>query len=163
LVAATMLVVDPVAGVGMGVGVAVLFFLIRMSRSVVRRTYHGDTVRSRRARAPRRMELLAERGRQIVVFELEGPIFFGTAEVFALGLARVPPVLLREAGWPGAVGVGFRVPLLMISRVPSGVETLEPGLGSLDKTMWPSRCAQWPDCRVRSSIGPPGEARPTSV
>jgi len=83
LVAATMLVVDPVAGVGMGVGVAVLFFLIRMSRSVVRRTYHGDTVRSRRARAPRRMELLAERGRQIVVFELEGPIFFGTAEGLA--------------------------------------------------------------------------------
>src|SRR5262245_22109551 len=83
LVAATILVVDPVAGVGMGVGVAVLFFLVRMSRSVVRRTYHGDTVRSRRARAARRMELLAERGQQIIVFELEGPIFFGTAEGLA--------------------------------------------------------------------------------
>lgn len=83
LVAATILVVDPVAGVGMGVAVAVLFFLVRMSRSVVRRAYHGDAVRSRRARAPQLMELLAERGRQIIVFELEGPIFFGTAEGLA--------------------------------------------------------------------------------
>ncbi|HTY79541.1 MAG TPA: SulP family inorganic anion transporter [Candidatus Bathyarchaeia archaeon] len=104
LVAATILVVDPVAGVGMGVGVAVLFFLVRMSRSVVRRTYHGDTVRSRRARAPRLMELLAERGRQIVVFELEGPIFFGTAE----GLAN-----RAEA----AAGAGARYVILDLKRV----------------------------------------------
>ena len=83
LVAASILVFDPVVGVGMGVVLAVLFFLVRMSRSVVRRAYHGDTVRSRRARDPQLMELLAEQGRQIVVFELEGPIFFGTAEGLA--------------------------------------------------------------------------------
>jgi sulfate permease, SulP family len=83
LVAATILVFDPVVGVGVGVAIAVLSFLVRMSRSVVRRTYHGDTVRSRRARHPRLMDLLGERGGQIVVFELEGPIFFGTAEGLA--------------------------------------------------------------------------------
>ena len=83
LVAATILVFDPVAGVGMGVALAVLFFLVRMSRSVVRRAYHGDAVRSRRARDPELMELLTTHGRQIVVFELEGPIFFGTAEGLA--------------------------------------------------------------------------------
>jgi MFS superfamily sulfate permease-like transporter len=83
LVAATILAFDPVVGVGMGVALAVMFFLVRMSKSVVRRTYHGDVVRSRRARDPRLMELLAARGRQIVVFELEGPIFFGTAEDLA--------------------------------------------------------------------------------
>ncbi|MDP2702684.1 MAG: SulP family inorganic anion transporter, partial [Candidatus Rokubacteria bacterium] len=49
LVAASILVFDPVVGVAVGVAVAVLFFLIRMSRSVVRRTYHGDAVRSRKA------------------------------------------------------------------------------------------------------------------
>jgi len=83
LVATTTLVFDPVVGVGVGVVIAVLFFLVRMSRSVVRRSYHGDTVRSRRARHPKLMDLLAERGRQIAVFELEGPIFFGTAEGLA--------------------------------------------------------------------------------
>jgi len=83
LVASTILVFDPVAGVGMGVAVAVLFFLVRMSKSVVRRTYHGDMVRSRKARDPKLMELLAAEGRQIVVFELEGPIFFGTGEDLA--------------------------------------------------------------------------------
>jgi anti-anti-sigma factor len=65
------------------VALAVLFFLVRMSKSVVRRAYHGDTVRSRRARAPELMERLAEQGRRIIVFELEGPIFFGTAEGLA--------------------------------------------------------------------------------
>lgn len=83
LVAASILVFDPVVGVGMGVALAVLFFIVRMSRSVVRRTYYGDAVRSRRARDPRLMELLAAHGRQIVVFELEGAVFFGTAEDLA--------------------------------------------------------------------------------
>jgi sulfate permease, SulP family len=83
LVAASILVFDPVVGVAMGVTVAVLFFIVRMSRSVVRRTYRGDTVRSRKARDPRLMEILAAHGQQIVVFELDGPIFFGTAEDLA--------------------------------------------------------------------------------
>jgi len=83
LVAASILVFDPVVGVAVGVAVAVLFFLIRMSRSVVRRTYHGDAVRSRKARDPKLTEVLAAHGRRIVVFELEGPVFFGTAEDLA--------------------------------------------------------------------------------
>ncbi len=83
LVASSILMFDPIVGVGMGVAVAVLFFMVRMSRSVVRSTYHGDVVRSRKARDPRLMEILAEHGRQIVVFELDGPLFFGTAENLA--------------------------------------------------------------------------------
>ena len=83
LVAASILVFDPVVGVAMGVTVAVLFFIVRMSRSVVRRTYRGDAVRSRKARDPKLMEILAAHGQEIVVFELEGPIFFGTAEDLA--------------------------------------------------------------------------------
>ena len=83
LVAASILVFDPVVGVAMGVTVAVLFFIVRMSRSMVRRTYRGDAVRSRKARDPKLMEALAAHGQQIVVFELEGPIFFGTAEDLA--------------------------------------------------------------------------------
>jgi len=92
LVAASILVFDPVVGVAMGVTVAVLFFIVRMSRSVVRRTYRGDAVRSRKARDPKLTELLAAHGRRIVVFELEGPIFFGTAE----GLATRVEAAARE-------------------------------------------------------------------
>jgi SulP family sulfate permease len=83
LVAAVTIAFDLVTGVAVGVAVTIVFFLVRMSKSVVRRTYHGDMVRSHRTRDPRLMELLAAEGRQIVVFELEGPIFFGTAEDLA--------------------------------------------------------------------------------
>jgi anti-anti-sigma regulatory factor len=54
-----------------------------MSRSVVRRSYHGDVARSKRMRDPALMEFLAREGRRIVVFELEGALFFGTAEDLA--------------------------------------------------------------------------------
>src|SRR5262245_19919284 len=69
--------------VSIGVGVAITLFFYRMSRSIVRRTYRGDAVRSKRMLEPRLTEFLAEAGHRIVVFELEGPIFFGTAEKLA--------------------------------------------------------------------------------
>ena len=116
LVAASILVFDPVVGVAMGVAVAVLFFLIRMSKSVVRRTYHGDVVRSRKARDPKLTELLAAHGRRIVVFELEGPIFFGTAEDLATrveaasGGGAGPRGALRRHGRGARMGGGAAAP-----------------------------------------------------
>jgi SulP family sulfate permease len=83
VVAAVTVAFDLVRAVTIGVVVAIALFLYRMSRSVVRRTYRGDVVRSKRIREPALMELLAVEGRRIVVFELEGPIFFGTAERLA--------------------------------------------------------------------------------
>lgn len=69
-----------VTAVAIGMLVSVFFFLYRMSKSVIRRSIHGDVLRSRKTREPRLMQLLAEKGRRIVVFELEGSVFFGTAE-----------------------------------------------------------------------------------
>jgi MFS superfamily sulfate permease-like transporter len=92
LVATVTIVYNLVAGVA----VAVLFFLLRMSKSVIRRTYRADGVRSRRTRDPRLMELLSEEGRKIVAFELEGPIFFGTAEYLA---AQVETALQEETSY----------------------------------------------------------------
>jgi SulP family sulfate permease len=83
LVATVAIAANLVAAVGIGVGVAVLSFLTRMSKSLVRRAYHGDVIHSRRTRDPRLMEILRAHGRKILVFELEGPIFFGTAEDLA--------------------------------------------------------------------------------
>lgn len=83
LVASVAIAVNLVLAVAIGVAVAIASFLMTMSKSVVRRAYHGDAVHSHRTRDPGLMELLATRGRRIVVFELEGPIFFGTAEDLA--------------------------------------------------------------------------------
>jgi MFS superfamily sulfate permease-like transporter len=83
LVAAVTIALDLVWAVSVGVAVAIFLFLYRMSRSIVRRTYRGDAVRSKRMLEPRLTEFLAEAGRCIVVFELDGPVFFGTAEKLA--------------------------------------------------------------------------------
>ena len=84
LVAAVTIALDLVWAVSVGVAVAIFLFLYRMSRSIVRRAYRGDAVRSKRMLEPRLTEFLAEAGRRIVVFELDGPIFFGTAEKLAV-------------------------------------------------------------------------------
>jgi anti-anti-sigma regulatory factor len=63
-----------------GVAIAVLSFLVNMSHSVVRRVTTGEAMRSRRSRDTEQMALLAREGRRIAVIELEGVIFFGTAD-----------------------------------------------------------------------------------
>ncbi len=69
-----------VTAVAIGLLVSVFSFLFRMSQSVIRRSVRGDVLRSRKTREPRLMQLLATHGQRIVVFELEGAMFFGTAE-----------------------------------------------------------------------------------
>jgi MFS superfamily sulfate permease-like transporter len=91
-VATVAVAVNLVVSVGIGVLVAVLTFLSRMSRSVVRRALPGDAVHSRRLREPGLMQLLQQHGRKILVLELEGPLFFGTAE----NLTRRVEAALRE-------------------------------------------------------------------
>jgi SulP family sulfate permease len=85
-----------------GVGLAVLLFVRRMSRSIVRREQYGDSVRSRRARDAAESELLVRHGRRIVLLQLEGPVFFGSAESLA---DRIDSVL---AGGALYVIVDFR-------------------------------------------------------
>ena len=88
LVATLAIVLDIVLAVFVGIGIAIVLFILRMSRSVIRRTYRGDTVPSRRARNARQGAILAEHGRRIHVLELEGAIFFGTVERLADAIER---------------------------------------------------------------------------
>ena len=88
LVAALSIVLDIVLAVFVGIGIAIVLFILRMSRSLIRRTYRGDTVPSRRARNARQRAILAEHGRRIHVLELEGAIFFGTVERLADAIER---------------------------------------------------------------------------
>jgi sulfate permease, SulP family len=86
LVAVAAIALDIVIAVVIGLCVTIVFFLLRMSKSVIRSAYRCDIVRSRKTRDPALMEVLSEHGAKILVVELEGAIFFGTAENLAIYL-----------------------------------------------------------------------------
>ena len=96
LVATVAIASNLVVAVGIGVGITILSFLFRMSKSAVRRAYRGDAIHSRRTRDPMQMEVLQKRGATILVLELEGPIFFGTAEEL---MNRVEAALREGVGY----------------------------------------------------------------
>jgi sulfate permease, SulP family len=83
IVAVVAVALDIVVAVVIGVAVTIMFFLFRMSKSVIRRSYRCDVVHSRKTREPALMNVLTEHGARILVLELEGPVFFGTAENLA--------------------------------------------------------------------------------
>ena len=83
LVTTTAVAVDILVAVLVGIAFTILFFLFSMSKTVIRRAYRCDSVHSRRTRAPSHMEILSAHGSRIMVVELEGPLFFGTAENLA--------------------------------------------------------------------------------
>ena len=72
-----------VLAVFLGLALAVSLFVLRMSRSVVRRQYRCGTLRSRRSRAPDDMATLERAGASILVIELQGALFFGSADRLA--------------------------------------------------------------------------------
>ena len=49
-------------------------------RTVMRREYRGDAVRSTRSRSPAELKILRDRGADIRIVELQGPLFFGSME-----------------------------------------------------------------------------------
>ncbi len=49
-------------------------------RSVIRRDYRADVVRSNRLRTPEERNILAEKGREVAVLEAQGALFFGSTE-----------------------------------------------------------------------------------
>lgn len=71
--------------VAMSVGILAAFmaFLIRQGRTVVRRSLAGDHVRSNTLRPPAAMEVLRTAGTRMRILELQGALFFGTADRLA--------------------------------------------------------------------------------
>ncbi|HYG54987.1 MAG TPA: SulP family inorganic anion transporter [Burkholderiales bacterium] len=80
LVVALTITNQLITAVAVGLALAVASFIFRMSRSIVRRAYRCDVARSRKTRDNQENDILASRGREIAVFELEGALFFGTAD-----------------------------------------------------------------------------------
>jgi MFS superfamily sulfate permease-like transporter len=87
LVAILSVAIDIVLAVFIGVAIAALLFMVRMSRSIVRRLYRGTSVRSRKSRPLQDMDLLTRAGSTILVIELQGALFFGSAEKVASEIA----------------------------------------------------------------------------
>src|SRR6266566_4459676 len=83
LVSFLSIAVNIVLAVFLGIALAVFLFVVRMSRSNIRRLYRCDAVRSRKSRGAGEMELLEAKGSSILVAELQGALFFGSAERLA--------------------------------------------------------------------------------
>lgn len=83
LVSVLVMVVGVIPALGVGLIASFLLFLRQSHFSVVRRIYHGDLVRSRTGRSHFAMQKLREHGQAIAVIELNGPLFFGSAEHLA--------------------------------------------------------------------------------
>lgn len=75
--------VNVVLAVFIGIVLAVLLFVVRMSRSNVRKLYRCENVRSRRYRDPDELAVLHASGSSVLVIELQGALFFGSAERLA--------------------------------------------------------------------------------
>ncbi|MEA2992338.1 MAG: sulfate permease, SulP family [Alphaproteobacteria bacterium] len=96
LVAVLSITVNIVTAVFIGIVIAVMLFVVRMSRSNIRRMYRCDGIHSRKSRPPKEMELLERMGGGILVMELEGALFFGSAERLA---NDIDTAMQRGAQW----------------------------------------------------------------
>lgn len=83
IVTGTTVFVGFVTATGVGLVVASLLFAARLSRTVIRGRLQGDHVRSKTVRSHAAAEFLDRHGQAIVVFELQGAIFFGSADQLA--------------------------------------------------------------------------------
>jgi len=73
--------VSLIAASGTGIALAAMLFIReKVSTSCVRRKAYGNQMFSKQIRLPEEREVLEERGEQAVIFELQGSLFFGTAD-----------------------------------------------------------------------------------
>lgn len=97
VVLVTYMVLFASAMVALGVGLAGVFaaFLYRSNIRIMRRVLYGTHFHSRTERPHTSVEALVQHGHEIVVIELDGPIFFGSAET----VARFVEGILPKVKW----------------------------------------------------------------
>ena len=88
VVAVLSVTINIVLAVFLGVILAIALFLVHMSRSIIRRSYRCDNIHSRKTRTPVELALLEKRGADILVLELHGVLFFGSAEMLSDDVER---------------------------------------------------------------------------
>jgi MFS superfamily sulfate permease-like transporter len=114
--------INVVLAVFIGIVLAVLLFVVRMSRSNIRKAYRCDAVRSRRSRHPSELEVLHVQGASVLVIELQGALFFGSAE-------RLAQIADRETA------SGTSVLLLELRRITEIDATGARILGDIDASL----------------------------
>jgi sulfate permease, SulP family len=84
VVAAVVVVAETVSLVmasAVGIGLAILLFIREQTRgSIVHRKSYGSRMHSKQVRLPEEMAILDARGDRAAIFELQGSLFFGTAD-----------------------------------------------------------------------------------
>jgi SulP family sulfate permease len=88
LVAMVVVFGDMLKGVAVGVLAAMFLFVRAGMRAVVRRVTTAETRRSLKVRSLADMQALARLGAQVAVIEVEGTLFFGTADQLAREIDR---------------------------------------------------------------------------
>jgi len=80
-VAGTALAVDLIAAAGLGIALSILLFIReQMNSTVIRRKATGADLSSTQQRLPGERAVLAARGAETLVVELQGSLFFGTTD-----------------------------------------------------------------------------------
>jgi SulP family sulfate permease len=73
--------IDLLTASAVGVALSILLFIRNQSRgTIIRRKLYGDTAFSKRRRLPEQARVLAAHGRQTVIVQLAGSLFFGTTD-----------------------------------------------------------------------------------
>jgi SulP family sulfate permease len=90
LVALSIIVLDFVAALAVGLIASSVIFIRTMNQHVVRGIVVGAGIRSRRLYPPSVMPVLSEAMKSVAVVELEGPLFFGTADRIFASVERLP-------------------------------------------------------------------------
>ena len=81
LVAGVTLFVSLMVAVGLGVFITMLLFIRdQIARSVIKNKFLGNNVHSKKVRTSDEMSHLETKGKRIVVYQLDGSLFFGTAD-----------------------------------------------------------------------------------
>ena len=80
LVAVLSITVNIVLAVFLGTVIAVMLFVVRMSRSIIRRNYRCNAISSRKSRDSRESKALEAHGGSILVMELQAHCFSGPRE-----------------------------------------------------------------------------------
>jgi len=95
VVATLSVTINIALAVFLGIVIAIALFVARMSRSNIRRQYNCDKIHSRKARTPEETTLLEKRGGDILVLELQGVLFFGSAEMLSDDIERASAAGMR--------------------------------------------------------------------
>lgn len=76
----TILIFNLIVGVIIGVAISIFIFLAQMSKSLVKKVYLASSIPSRTQRDERVAVALSKHSHKIAVLELEGVLFFGSAD-----------------------------------------------------------------------------------